>query len=249
MSILTPKPDWSWLEPRNEGYYSRQFETPYRSTIHLADFTRRVLGSDRSAKRVIDVGCGAGAVMYHLNNILPDALWVGLDLAFRHLSTGKPRLNNGGRYSLVQGDFYRLTSTFGSQSFDHSFSVQTLSWCPGYEPIVSQILAMTKGWSFFTALFTDFPVDAMIKLTDYSTDIEGVGPLDYNVYSLRRFTEFCREQGAAEVIAEDFLIDVDLDPPATGGIGTYTRRLDDGSRLQFSGPIVLPWKAIAIRNS
>ena len=45
----------------------------------------------------------------------------------------------------------------------------------------------------------------------------------------------------------DFEIELDLSGPVEGGLGTYTRKLEDGRRLQFSGALWLPWKFVAIR--
>jgi hypothetical protein len=53
--------------------------------------------------------------------------------------------------------------------------------------------------------------------------------------------------GAQEVVFRDFEISIDLTGPAEGGIGTYTKRLEDGRRLQFSGAVFMPWKFAALR--
>ena len=50
-----------------------------------------------------------------------------------------------------------------------------------------------------------------------------------------------------KVIAEDFVIDVDLPVPESKQMGTYTLKDINGTRLQFSGPLFMPWKMIAIR--
>jgi SAM-dependent methyltransferase len=236
--------------PDYEDYYVRQFAEPYRSTVHLCDFVSRTLGGTESAAgRAIDTGCGAGAVLYHLSAILPNVRWVGLDIAARHFAKAMPYFRSANRQvDFVQGDFYRLAHMFRPKVFDYAFSVQTLSWCPGYEDILEPLFEVSRRWIFVTSLFTDSDVEARIELTDYSRSDAGEGPLYYNVYSLRRFRDFCMRRGATAVTAEDFTIDVDLPKPRGAvGMGTYTRTLETGERLQFSGPLHLPWKAVAIR--
>ena len=68
----------------------------------------------------------------------------------------------------------------------------------------------------------------------------------YNIYAWNRFRDYCLRLGAAAVEAEDFEIDTELAPPANHHMGTYTERLADGRLLQRSGPLLMPWKAIAI---
>jgi hypothetical protein len=69
----------------------------------------------------------------------------------------------------------------------------------------------------------------------------------YNIYSLPRFEEFCRERGATEIIATPFEIDVDVPRPEHREMGTWTERMADGRRLQRSGPLTMPWWFVAIR--
>jgi hypothetical protein len=103
------------------------------------------------------------------------------------------------------------------------------------------------GVAFVTSLFTDFHVDARIEITEYEETGSPRTPMFYNIYAWNRFRDYCLGLGAAEVIAEDFEIDTELSPPENLHMGTYTERLADGRLLQRSGPLLMPWKAIAIR--
>ena len=38
-----------------------------------------------------------------------------------------------------------------------------------------------------------------------------------------------------------FDIDIDLPRPEKDGLGTYTKKLEDGSRIQISAGLMLPW--------
>ena len=96
-------------------------------------------------------------------------------------------------------------------------------------------------------MLTEFNVDVNIEVKDYTWPEDCPNPGNYNVYSLSRFQRACEAKGCKQFVSRDFVIDVDLPPPENGKLGTYTRRLEDGQRLQFSGPIFLPWKVIGVR--
>lgn len=250
---------WSVAAPAREDtkrsevveYHVRQFEHEYRSTEHLRRFAERFLDVSQGGEAV-DVCCGAGANMYHLGRAFPNLQWTGVDINEELLETGKGIFERkGASAEFVHGDARCLAELFGDKQFDVVFSIQSLSWMPHYEGFLEPLLAITKphgGTMFITSLFTDSPVDAQILLTEYGPDRSDppYGPFNYNVYSTDRFIDFCYESGAARVDVADFEIDIDLQPPERPGLGTFTRTLADGSRLQFSGPLWLPWKFLAV---
>jgi SAM-dependent methyltransferase len=227
-------------------YHSRQFQEPYRSTVHLARFLKQ-LDLPPNAD-VLDVGCGAGSTMLHLSREFPGFRWTGVDYA------GELLFPIGRRYidtetmpiNLITGDLFKLRDLFPDRPFDIVMSIQTLTFLPDYRLALEQHLGVTGHWLIVTSLFTDFDIDAKIEVTDFTRE-DGVREPEYfNVYSLRQFQAFCAARGFERVISADFEIDIDLAPPASAGRGTYTRRLEDGRRLQFSGPVALPWKFVAV---
>ncbi len=244
----------AWLEDRHLNYHRRQFAEPYRSTLHLRQFVQRTLGSRaETACSAIDAGCGAGANIFHLSRVLTQARWSGVDIAAGLFDTHRALVSELGGLSnpieLVTGDFYHLPQIFAPRSFDLAFSIQTVSWLDGYRDFLPQFLAMLKpgGVGFVTSLFTDFHVDARIQITEYEENGAARLPMFYNIYAWNRFRDYCLELGAAEVTAENFEIDTELPAPAHRHMGTFTERLADNRLLQRSGPLLMPWKAIAIR--
>jgi SAM-dependent methyltransferase len=242
-----------WLEDRHLAYHRRQFAEPYRSTLHLARFVEQILGAKvANTASALDAGCGAGANIFHLSRVLTRTRWTGVDIAahlfplHRTLTAAQGGLHNS--VDLVAGDFYHLPELLPGRSFDLAFSVQTVSWLDGYRDFLPQFLAMLKpgGVAFVTSLFTDFHVDARIEITEYEQDSSPRAPVFYNIYAWNRFRDYCLRLGAVAVEAEDFEIDTELSPPADLHMGTYTERLADGRLLQRSGPLLMPWKAIAI---
>jgi ubiquinone/menaquinone biosynthesis C-methylase UbiE len=228
-------------------YHARQFREPYRSTIHVGRFLQ-TLGLPEKAD-VLDVGCGAGAPISHLATLFPGFRWTGVDVEGAALfPLGRSEMKKRGvSVDFVEGDFYRLRDAVGDRTFDLVLSIQTLPFIPDYRPVLEQLLAVTRDRLVVSCLFTPLDIDARTLMIDY-TKPEGVQELHYNTYSLPRFERFCADRGFGKFVSRDFEMDIDL-PPQAAGRGTYTRTLADGRRIQFSGPVHLPWKFLAMQRT
>jgi len=235
-----------WKDEDRRPYHVRQFATPYRSTVHLARFIKSLAPSRGDA---LDVACGAGANIFHLSRMLEGYRWSGVDIAGEEFfQIGLDQFKSVGLdVTLVEGDFYRLTDLFPGRKFELVLSIQTLLGIPGYEAALDQLLAVTGGWLILSSLFTDFPVDVMSEVMDYGRPPDCQGPFYYNVYSLERFRSQCEARGCRAFASQDFEIDVDLPRPTKYGMTTYTEALPNGRRLQFSGPLLQPWKFVGVR--
>lgn len=238
---------WKAVARQDLDYHRRQFENTYRSTVQLGQFISSLIGSTRG--EALDVACGAGANILHLAQTMPGFSWTGIDIAGPELfDVGRPLLARGNvEVDLMEGDFYKLTDYFNGQKFSMVLAIQTLSIISSYERILEQLLSVTGGWLFISSLFTDFNVDVNIEVKDYTWPENCQDVYHYNVYSLAKFQATCEAGGCKEFVSRDFEIDIDLPVPASGGFGTYTRKLDDGTRLQFSGPMFQPWKFVGVR--
>jgi len=192
---------------------------------------------------------GGGANIYHISKVLKNTEWVGFDWADQFFEIGRPFiLKENIRLKFVKGDFYELSKCFGERSFDLAFSIQTLSWLPRYEEALLEILRITTKWVFVTSLFTDYKVDAISKVYPYDgAPWKEPLPYYYNIYCYEKFHDFCLAHGAFSLFHRDFTMDIDLPEPKSGTMGTFTRRLEQGDRLQFSGPLHMPWRFIAIK--
>jgi len=238
---------WERIAQQDIDYHRRQFAKAYRSTSYLGDFIQSLIGPTRG--EALDVGCGAGANIFHLAQIVPGFHWSGVDIAGEVLfPIGSPFFRSKGlEVDLKAGDFYKLEDYFGGKKFDLALAIHTFGSLKSYDALLDQLLSVTKGWLFVSAMFTEFNVDVNIEVTDYTWPEDCPNPGNYNVYSLSRFRKACEARGCKQFVSRDFVIDVDLPPPENGGLGTYTRKLEDGKRLQFTGPIFLPWKVIGVR--
>jgi omega-amidase len=241
---VAPSPVWQ--DPARLPYHTAQLREPYRSTVELARFIRRHL--PEHAGTALDVACGAGGNIAYLGQTFPGYRWTGIDIAGARLFplAREAAAERGIDVTLVEGDFHKLVDVFGERRFDLVLSIQTLLGIPAYEAALDQLLAVTRGWLVVTSLFTTADVDAKVEVFDYTLPDGRQGPFYYNVYSLERFRRQCAARGGREFIVHDFEIDVDLPQPPRG-MGTYTQLMADGTRLQRSGPLAMPWKFVAVR--
>jgi SAM-dependent methyltransferase len=240
-------PDWKATAGQDLDYHRRQFQESYRSTVHLGRFMRSLLVDPRGD--ALDVGCGAGANMYHLSREFPDYQWTGVDIAGEVLfPIGKERFaDRGTDVQLIEGDFFNLRQILPARRFDLVLSIQTLHVLPHYEAALEQLLEVSRGWLFITGLFSEFDVDALVVVNNYTWPGHVRDVYHYNVYSQSRVRAFCEARGARDFFVQDFDIDIDLPMPQDMGMGTYTEMLANGRRLQFTGPLLQPWKFLAIR--
>jgi SAM-dependent methyltransferase len=248
-SVTPSLPAWDDAARQDVPYHLGQFDQPYRSTMALARFVQSIVPG--LSGNALDVGCGAGANIHYLSRQFPGCQWTGVDIAGDILFPASADYfrDYDPPVRLLTGDFFKLDQILEGKSYDAVFSLQTLLVLPDYERALEQLLTATSGWLFITSLFSDFNVDARVEVMDYTWPSHCQGPYYYNAYGLKRFSDFCRERGAKEIHVQEFEIDIDLPKPEALNFKTFTRRLEDGKRLQFTGPVYLPWKFIAIRMS
>jgi ubiquinone/menaquinone biosynthesis C-methylase UbiE len=244
-----------WLDKDIDvHYHTRQYEQLYRSTAHFGNYLSGTVKEVDREYRVLDLGCGAGANLFHLSRVLPNSSWEGVDISPRLIDLGNSLLAERqfqSKVRLTAGNLYEIETLYAPRTFDIVLSIQTLSWLPDYDQALEKLFYLAKpgGYIFVTSLFTDFHVDARIEVTQYQDAkfVKPMKPIYYNVYALGRFKEACLRLGASDVMAIDFQIDVDLPAPKDGRMGTYTVMTAETERLQFSGPLLMPWKFVAIR--
>jgi SAM-dependent methyltransferase len=234
-----------WLDESQLRYHVDQFERPYRSTVH---FGRFLASLPLHGGEALDIACGAGSNIYYLSHVIPGFHWTGVDIAGDMLfPIAREKFADANLdVTLVSGDLYELDRLLARQRFDLVISTQTLSWLPDHERALCQALCVTRGWLAMSSLFSEADVDTECLVYDH-TIVPELPPYHMNVYSLNRMRAFCEGHGGREFRSEPFDIDIDLPRPASGGLGSYTERLADGRRLQFTGPVHLPWRFVAAR--
>jgi ubiquinone/menaquinone biosynthesis C-methylase UbiE len=201
-----------------------------------------------SKTSVLDACCGIGDLIYFLAQINPNAVFTGVDKAGFLIDEARQHFPDNTNVNFRQGDIYCLSEQFGRRSFDLSVCKQTLSWLPGYEKPVEELMAVSRRAVFISSLFYDGRIDFETRVREHTTEAgrDGYNAF-YNVYSFPIFREFCLTRGAKDVIGFDFNIGIDLPRPTNPDrMGTYTVQLQSGDRLQISGALLMPWKIVRI---
>lgn len=240
--------EWLILDEENMNFHMRQYGNPYRSTVKFSEFLKR-----RNARggnyRILDLGCGAGAVLGYLLASDKRFSWgYGIDINKNLVDIGNKILKERGIYNckLVEGDFFDMDiSVFGK--INGVVSLQTFNILPDYTEIVKCMCKLSPEWMGFSMLGFEGLIDYKIKLSDY-TKGNGGSEVFYNIYSLPRMKEFFSCMGYSKFEYEEFVIDIDLARANPMGRGTYTVKTEQGKRMQISGGMMMPWYFVYVEK-
>lgn len=193
--------------------------------------------------RVADVACGSGHVSLHLAGMYPRATFTLLDLNDDLLEEARRNAAPfGDRFEIRKADIFALPEELRG-GFDVAVCWQTFSWLPEYERPLAEVLSLLrKGGRLYASFLanTVHDVEIRAKVTDFTRESSATGQsYDYNTYSARQIERFL-EGRVAEARIHPFEMAIDLEriPP---GLGTYTRRLADGGRIQISAGMLMNW--------
>jgi SAM-dependent methyltransferase len=233
-----------WLSSTiDKNYHERQFASPYRSTIHFVNWLEE-LGylNNYDQLRILDLGCGQGANLYYMASRFTNIQFTGIDLNKDLVDCGNNFLKekNIANCHLETGDWYAMGPHL-INAFDGCISLQTLSWLPDYAEPLKALSALQSRWICLSSLFYDGPLSCAIEVSDYDENLEVSMKSFYNIYSLPVVQSFLSSLGYSNVASIPFHIDIDLEKPISKGRGTYTENIAEGTRLQISGPLLMPW--------
>jgi malonyl-CoA O-methyltransferase len=104
---------------------------------------------------VLDLGCGNGFFSARLKHYYPDAVVVGLDLAYQMLRQSKKRQGWRRKWGLVNADMTALP--FRTGLFDLVFSNQVMHWASSLPPLMTELNRVMKpqGCLMFSTLGPD----------------------------------------------------------------------------------------------
>lgn len=223
-------------------YYSRQIKEPYESTKMLLSFISEH-NIVKDGNTILDIGCGAGAVTHCLARHYNNVNWVGLDYNRDIIDIGKNilRENNLGNLKLDYADWFNLPESEIGR-YNGIINIHTLCCFKDCKDALLKLTDLKPQWIFIKSLFYDGPLDVLIHIRNYVTKNRNDGPDgDFNIFSLPRVESIFKDAGYHFFLVMPFNIDIDLPKSSDGGRRTYTIRLGDNSRAQFSGPVYLPW--------
>lgn len=244
-----------WLEStktRHLEYYTRQIEKPYRSTISFCQWLETLgLLSKNREDIIADIGAGAGGNIYYMARKYKKSTFVGIDINPTLVEIGNKYFKESGQCNckLLEGDLYALDKCHIGK-YDGIVSYQTLSWLPDYKLAIKKMVELKTGWIAITSLFYDGDVNCKIIVQDYTIPLAGKPYQEafYNIYCLRLVQELLAKYGYSKFSYKPFEIDIDLPKPKTTGMGTYTKKLANGKRLQISGPLLMSWYFILAKK-
>jgi len=227
-------------------YHIRQYENIYETTRGLLELMDECI-PDMSARKIADVACGAGANVIHMLRRWPKTECVGFDLCATDLEYAQTHVPSDlkERVEYKKADLFKLAEKEPASKFACTTLMQTLLLfnADEYPDVLRNIIHISNEWVFLSGLFADHNMDVTMKIRDHLRE----DYVFYHIQDIARFEQKCMQLGVEEVIMRDFDISIDLTAPEEGGIGTWTQKMNDGRRLQFSGAVPMPWKFCALR--
>jgi len=241
-----------WLDKNkvDTDYNEKQFKEPYRSTVAFCNWIETIgLINNESKIKVLDLCSGAGANIYYMSQRYPKSFFVGVDINADLVEQGNAffRSNGISNCSLETGDIFNLDLKY--LGFNGLVSFQTLSWLPEFTSPIQSMTKLAPEWIALTSLFYDGQISCTIEVTEYDDLFEPHRSMFYNIYSLPVVKKCLQCNGYPILKSTSFEIDIDLPKLSKSKMATYTEKLEDGHRLQISGPLLMPWYFISARKS
>ena len=236
------KANWDNLTPYELDYFQKQYTAPYNMTLQFVEWLKN-LGCIKPRSVLLDAGCGMGAVTCYLASVFPYVEFYGIEFDSMLSREGATRVEMLGlkNVTLEQGDLRELSKYSGL--INGIISTQTLSWLESGEVALSSFSDTGCNWIAVSSLFYDGPVSVRTEVTDASsrTDARESRESFYNIYSIPQTIQYLKKKGFKNFDFKPFDIEIDLAQPDSRGMGTYTQQLMSGKKLQFSGPLFMPW--------
>ncbi|HOP49870.1 MAG TPA: class I SAM-dependent methyltransferase [Ignavibacteriales bacterium] len=201
---------------------------------------------ENKSLNVLDACCGIGHLIYHMNKLSPASKFLGVDFTDYLIEEGRKIFCGFDNVLFENMSIYDLPEKY-NKYFDLTVNWKTISWLPYYEEIIRKLMQVTKKHIFISSLFYDGYIDFEIKVREFVKESAKDGfNAYYNVYSYPKFKDFCLNNGAKNVEAFDFEINIDLEQKDKDLMGTYTLKLENGKRIQISGAVLMNWKVLRI---
>jgi SAM-dependent methyltransferase len=237
----------SWTDSKSMEYHEAQWDNPKESTKDLEVNLKSWLND---SGKVIDIGCGAGAVTTYLATRFPDVNFLGIDkesllIKIAREKSAKLGLKN---VSFDSGNIYKLPKNL---YIDGVILTQTILLFKDYKKPMTNIFRKLKPrWVAVTGLFYDGEISLYATAHEYKKN----RTVNLNTYSINQFNNFCEKNKFRIALNQPFEIQIDLEKPTNPDfMGTYTEKIitknGDTKRIQISGPLLQNWKTIVLENT
>ena len=218
------------------SYHKKQHKKIYRSTELFLKFLKTYENLEN--KKILDIGCGAGANTIYLAKKYPNATIFGIDknkkaVQFAKEQCKKKRIKN---YFF----FHSNILTFKKRlDIDFIISFHFLSFTEiFYEKILKKCCNLKVSSMAHSSLFYDGLAEASIEVNDFSKSELKQSP--YNIISLPKIQKFLKKYKFKFFVSKPMQIDINLKKPKHKGMGSYTKKSIDGRSYIMSGPLYLP---------
>jgi SAM-dependent methyltransferase len=220
-----------------EKYHERQYGSSYEST----NFILKILHESIpilpcKSTTVLDLGCGGGSNTYEMAKQFPNLNFIGIDNDKELINYAKTKNFANSRVSFKYKNIFDLkkVDVFGITA------IQTVSWVPSkniYDPIKA-LLSLNSEWICFSFLGFDGTCDAKIMINNFTPNNMWSKP--YNILSLETITSLIANSNYAVGKVTKYNPKIEI-TTSESGMGSYTKKMFDGSLEIFSGPLILPW--------
>ena len=237
MKDIGNRADYSPTRAQIENYHVGQFYNPYHSTAAFFDWLDSLVDICKNSN-ILDMACGAGANMHYAAQRFPSSSFTGIEINAELVDIGGKLLasKNSQNARLLEGDWLALGDGHKNK-YDGVINLQTLFMFPDWKEPIAKLIELNPKWIAITSIFYEGPIDCISRIVDQTTHSEHF----MNVFSLPPIKSYCEEYGYTNFYAVPYGIDIDLPKSDDGGMGTFTEKLENGSRLQISGPKLMPW--------
>ena len=199
-----------------------------------------------TSHNIMDVGCGAGTLVYHISKIYPSAHYTLVDMNQEALSLAESVLKDLPNKNFSCSSIYDLAQFRNTQ--DIVFCWMTILCLDKPADALEQLIDTLApgGKLYVSSLFNlHHDVDIYSHFLDHTRASGKEGMLmQYNTISEKTIKEWLAGKVEKYKIHE-FSPDFDL-PMNSRGIGTYTVLDSLGKRLQISGGMIMNWGILEI---
>lgn len=214
-----------------DGYIGAQYQNTLESTKALCEFIKSTVNEDDNLS-FLDAGCGDGSLINHFMQHFPNSSFTGFDISHGMVDFARKKLPS--KVKIDHGDLLKM-DRYSKEKYDIVYTVHTYSLFSDFEEVSQQLINCTRSHLFINSLFSKHNVDTLSVISE-----PNFPPINWNIFSMKRVEEYFMNQGAKKVTFHAFDMPIELQEPKEG-MGSYTKKLEDGSYLTFSGPLFLPW--------
>lgn len=231
----------------SEEYYKKSLQkTEQQKFLEELLFTKE-RGERSTCLNIGDIACGGGTLSYHLKPLYQHANFHLLDYNQDALNIAK-EINKERSFSFYNGSIYDMP--FEDNKFDLVFCWQTLAWIDDQEKVLRELIRIARKGTriYISSLFNiEHDVDIYCRIIDHTRESASYG-LGVNYITLSKYTiERWLKGIVSSFEIHKFTPQVDFGYEGRG-LGTFTKKLETGERIQISAGLLLNWGVLIIEK-